>query len=99
MTPGPRKCTQRLGECTGGRPFGASLILIRRGLPPMDFAVAWPAQGNQMARALLIHADICEVMHLGRAPLAAFLADVVGALQDVLAPLALDRPVIRGNAI
>src|SRR5262245_41192309 len=43
---------------------------------------------EQIARQLLKHADIREVMNLGRWTLAALLADVVGALQDMLTPLA-----------
>jgi hypothetical protein len=56
------------------------LVVVRR-LPPMNFGVAWLAQGDQIARQLLKHSDIGEVMDLSRAPLAAFLAGMASALQ------------------
>ena len=72
-------------------------------LSPMDFRMALPTYREQVARQLLKYADISEVMNFARWPLAALFASVVGAPQDVFAPLApeglAEIPVIRGEAI
>lgn len=63
-------------------------MIIVCGLSPMDLRVALPAYREQVARYLLKHADVSEVMDFGWRPLAAPLAFTVGAPQNVLAPLA-----------
>src|SRR5262245_49748378 len=62
------------------------LVIVRR-LPPMYLRVALPTDREQIARQLLKHADVSEMMDLGRWPLAAHLALAVGAFENVLAPL------------
>jgi hypothetical protein len=61
------------------------LIVVCR-LPPMDFMMALLAEGEQIGWQFIEHTDVCQMMDLGCWPLEAFLANTVGAPENMLAP-------------